>query len=205
MDQVGIYSLGKITNKYLIFEILSFACFDNLAPYALLHLLTRRMRALSIHLFNNQHSPSYLNLNTQSIPIFPSYDPYTVFFQNVDMPSLSQVLDILLSRQSSIYRAYKDILEITSWQSNDPNLILKINSLTQTEIRFSTDIMGVRGDMEGLGKIAKVDQIQIFKSDDNVQGRYVNLKQIVKCRKMVLEWVYIGDIEYILKHLCQPT
>ena len=22
---------------------------------------------------------------------------------------------------------------------------------------------------------------------------------------MVLEWVYIGDIEYILKHLCQPT
>ena len=91
MDQVGIYYLGKISNKYLIFDILYFACYDSLAPYALLHLLTRRFRALSLDLYSQLRppSPSYLTFNIQSVPMYPTYDPYTLYFQDVDRHSLS--------------------------------------------------------------------------------------------------------------------
>lgn len=101
MDQVSIYSLGKITNKYLIFGILSFACFDSLAPYSLLHRLTHRFRSLSHDLYSKLKqppSPTYLTFNLQSIPIYPTYDPYTLYFKDVDFHSLYQVLDILLQR-----------------------------------------------------------------------------------------------------------
>jgi hypothetical protein len=101
MDQGGVYTLGKISNKYLIFDILNFACFDNLAPYHLLHRLTRRFRALSLDLYSHLQeppSPLYLTFNLQSVPIYPSYDPYTLYFQSVDSFSVLQVIDTLLQR-----------------------------------------------------------------------------------------------------------
>lgn len=44
-----------------------------------------------------------------------------------------------------------------------------------------------------------------MRGDNNIAGRYHGLKERVKCKRLVLEWIYIGDIEYILNHLCVPS